>query len=85
MSKPEKDEPDGFPSLEQYENARLEIIENELESLSEDVHKMAQVIDSLAKALKETQQFAIKIGVSQNRIVERVQSWPFVPVQKHDE
>lgn len=85
MSKLEKDEPDGFPSLDQYENTRLDIIEHELETLSEDVRKMAQVVDSLARALKETQQFAIKIGVSQNRIVERVQSWPFVPVQKTDE
>lgn len=85
MSNSKKDDMETFPTLEQFENTRLEIIEHELESLSEDVHKMAQVVDSLAKALKETQHFAVRIGVNQSRLTERVQSWPFVPVQKFDE
>lgn len=85
MPRLKKDEEPQFPSDTQIENARIEILEHELEMLSEDVHKMAQVVENLAKALKETQHFAIKIGVSQNRVVERIQSWPFVPVQKTDE
>ena len=69
----------------EYENTRIQILEHELEMLSEDVHKMAQVIDAMNRALKETQHFAIKIGVSQNRIVERVQSWPYLPIHKQDD
>jgi hypothetical protein len=74
-----------LPLESEYENARIQILEHELEMLSEDVHKMSQVIQTLSRALKETQQFAIRIGVSQNRIVERVQSWPFIQVHNQDD
>ena len=74
-----------LPIEEEYENTRVQILEHELEMLSEDVHKMSQIIDALTKALKETQHFAIKIGVSQNRLVERVQTWPYLTVHKQDD
>lgn len=85
MAKSNKHDDNDFPSVEQYENARFEILEHELETLSEDVRKIAQVVDSLARALKETQHFAVKIGVSQSRIVDRINAWPFVTVHKSEE
>lgn len=72
--------------LEQsLEHERIRALENDLEFLAKEIREMKQVIEMQTKAIKDTQQFAIKIGVAQNRITDRVLKWPYVEVQGDSE
>lgn len=70
---------------EQLQDERIKVMENEIEFLARELAEMKKVIEMQTKAIKETQQFAIKIGVAQNRITDRVLKWPYVEVQGDSE
>ena len=76
-------------NLDEFEqsvqNERIKTMENEIEFLANELGEMKKVIEMQTKAIKDTQQFAIKIGVAQNRITERVLKWPYVEVQGDSE
>ena len=63
---------------------RLGILEEEVDKLNNDIQVIMKMVDSISYNLRETQQFAIKIGVAQNRVNERVMRWPFVKISGED-
>jgi hypothetical protein len=63
---------------------RLQTLEEEIDRLNNDIQVLAKMFDSLSYNLKETQQFAIKIGVAQARMQERVLRWPYVKIGGED-
>jgi Ni,Fe-hydrogenase III large subunit len=69
------------PDLEaEVREQRLQTLEEEIDRLNNDIQVLAKMFDSLSYNLKETQQFAIKIGVAQTRIQNRVLNWPYVRI-----
>jgi hypothetical protein len=70
---------------EQYKDERLKSIETNIDFLAYELDKLTRTVDNMAKALKETQQFAIKIGVSHQRLSERVASWPIIKIKTDEE
>ena len=70
---------------EQYKDERLKSLETNVDFLAYEIDKLTKTVDNMAKALKETQQFAIKIGVSHQRIAERVASWPIIKIKSDEE
>ena len=63
---------------------RIQTLEEEIDRLNNDIQVLAKMFDSLSYNLKETQQFAIKIGVAQTRIQDRVLRWPYVRIGGED-
>ena len=68
----------------EMQEQRLRIIEEEMDKMNNDIQVLLKMVDSLSYNLRETQQFAIKIGVSQSRVQDRVMRWPFVKIVGED-
>lgn len=73
------------PDLEsEVREQRIQTLEEEIDRLNNDIQVLAKMFDSLSYNLRETQQFAIKIGVAQTRIQDRVLRWPYVKLGGED-
>jgi predicted DNA-binding protein (UPF0278 family) len=63
-----------------FQDERFKAIEQDLDYLAKQVLEIKSVIEMQNSVIRELQQFAIKVGVAQNRISERVLKWPYVEV-----
>jgi hypothetical protein len=69
---------------EEVRDQRLQTLEEEIDRLNNDIQVLMKMVDGINYALRETQQFAIKIGVAQTRIQDRVLRWPYVKLNGED-
>lgn len=63
-----------------HQDERFKALEDDVDLLMHQIKMMKTVIEAQTTAIKEMQQFAIRLGVSQNRLNERVLKWPFIEV-----
>lgn len=60
---------------------RLTQIEETLQILCIDMNNITKALQDMAKTLRETQEFAVKVAVNQRHLNDRIVKWPFVRVE----
>jgi hypothetical protein len=62
-------------------NERLTQLELTINEICIDMNNMGKAIKDMNNMLRETQQFAVKVAVSQRHLQDRVMQWPFVKIE----
>jgi hypothetical protein len=60
---------------------RLTQLELTMNEICMDMNNIGKAIKDMNNMIRETQQFAVKVAVSQRHLQDRVLQWPFVKVQ----
>ena len=60
---------------------RLTQLELTMNEICMDMNNIGKAIKDMNTMIRETQQFAIKVAVSQRHLQDRVMQWPFVKVE----
>ena len=62
-----------------------EITDTRIQDLEQAVIKLNEQVRQISHVLKDAQSIIIKIATSQQQVMDRVKTWPYVVIDKNDD